>query len=167
MAVREKLQKLFDEEKVHFEIMDHAEVYTAQETAADLHVPGSHLAKVVMVRANGGLVMLVLPADYNIDFGRLKTALGVKKVALAEEEDFAELFADCDTGAMPPFGNLYGVPVWIDEHLAAQESIIFNACTHHEAARIAYRDYERLVRPKVAAFGKHVSDPSYQSWSPE
>jgi Ala-tRNA(Pro) deacylase len=157
MVMREKLEKLFEEENVHFEIMAHAEVYTAQETAADLHVPGSQVAKVVMVKANGGLVMLVLPAEYNIDFGKLKTVLGVKKVALASEEDFGDLFPDCDTGAMPPFGNLYGVPVWIDDHLADQESITFNACTHHEAARIAYRDYERLVKPEVAAFGKHVS----------
>jgi Ala-tRNA(Pro) deacylase len=158
MTVIGKLKKLLEEEKIPFEVMTHAEVYTAQETAADLHVPGSQLAKVVMVKANGDLIMLVLPAEYNIDFGKLKTILDVKKVALAREEDFSDLFPDCDTGAMPPFGNLYGIPVLIDDHMPTQKNITFNACTHHEAVRISYSDYERVVKPQVGTFGKHVAD---------
>lgn len=156
MPLSGKLKKLLEEEKVPFEVMTHAEVYTAQETAADLHVPGSQLAKVVIAKANGSLVMLVLPAQYNIDFGKLKVILGVKKVALAREEDFSGLFPDCDTGAMPPFGNLYGIPVLIDDHLQSQNKITFNACTHHEAVQISFSDYQRLVKPQFAAFGKHA-----------
>ncbi len=156
MTVKERLKRLLDDEKVPYEIMVHSESYTAQEKAANLHVPGAELAKVVMVKAADELMMLVLSAENNIDFGELKEVLGTKKVALAKEEEFRELFPDCDLGAMPPFGNLYGIPVLVDEHLASQESIVFNACTHYEAARIAYRDYERLVKPKVAAFGRHV-----------
>lgn len=156
MPLSVKLKKLLEEEKVPFEVMTHAEVYTAQETAADLHVPGSQLAKVVIVKANGNLVMLVLPAEYNIDFGKLKVILGVKKVALAREEDFSDLFPDCDTGAMPPFGNLYGIPVLIDDHLQSQNKITFNACTHHEAVQISFSDYQRLVKPQFADFGKHA-----------
>ncbi len=156
MTVKERLKRLLDDEKVPYEIMVHSESYTAQEKAANLHVPGAELAKVVMVKAADELMMLVLSAENNIDFGELKEVLGTKKVALAKEEEFRELFPDCDLGAMPPFGNLYGIPVLVDEHLAGQESIVFNACTHYEAAKIAYRDYERLVKPRVAAFGRHV-----------
>ena len=158
MTVGEKLKMLFEEEKVPFEIMTHSESYTAQETAAGLHVPGAQLAKVVMVKADGDLIMLVLPAEHNIDFGKLKKILGSKKIVLAGEEDFGDLFPDCDLGAMPPFGNLYGVPVWVEEHMTQQQNIVFNACTHHEAARITYADYERIVQPEVAAFEKHVAD---------
>jgi Ala-tRNA(Pro) deacylase len=158
MAVSEKLKKLFQEENVSFEVMTHSESYTAQETAADLHVPGAQLAKVVMVKANGDLTMLVLPAECKIDFGKLKKVLGKKKVLLVGEEDFGDLFPDCDIGAMPPFGNLYGVPVWVEERMTQQQSIVFNACTHHDAVRITYADYERLVQPQVAVFGIHVSD---------
>ena len=156
MAVSDKLKRLFEEEKVPYEIMVHSESYTAQEKAAGLHVPGAQLAKVVMVKADRDLVMLVLSADHSIDFGSLKEVLGTRKVTLAGEEDFGHLFPDCDLGAMPPFGNLYDIPVWVEERLAEQESIIFNACTHYEVAKILYRDYERLVGPKVAGFGKHV-----------
>lgn len=157
MAVSDRLKKLFEEEKVAYELMVHSETYTAQEKAAGMHVPGAQLAKVVMVKADGKLIMLVLSAEHNIDFGRVKKALGAKDISLAREEDFADLFPDCDLGAMPPFGNLYGIPVWVEENLAQQESIVFNACTHYEAARIAYSDYERLVSPRVGGFGKHVS----------
>lgn len=156
MAVSERLRRIFEDERVPYEIMVHTESYTAQEKAASMHVPGAQLAKVVMAKVDGELMMLVLSAEYNIDFGKLGTAVGRKEVVLAKEEDFADLFPDCDLGAMPPFGNLYGIPVLVEEHLAEQDSIVFNACTHYEAAKISYRDYERLVRPKVAEFGRHV-----------
>jgi Ala-tRNA(Pro) deacylase len=158
MSVSERLKSLFEKEKVDYELMVHSESYTAQEKAAGMHVPGAQLAKVVMTKADGKLAMLVISADRNIDFGKAKKALGAKQVTLAKEEDFGDLFPDCDLGAMPPFGNLYDIPVWVDEDLARQESIVFNACTHYEAARIAYSDYERLVKPNVGEFGKHVSE---------
>ncbi|UCF88098.1 MAG: YbaK/EbsC family protein [bacterium] len=158
MAVSHKLRSLFEEENVDFEIMVHSESYTAQEKAAGMHVPGAQLAKVVMAKADDDLAMLVISADRNIDFGKAKEVLGVKRIGLAKEEDFIDLFPDCDLGAMPPFGNLYGIPVWVDEGLAGQENIVFNACSHYEAARIAYKDYERLVKPRVGDFGKHVSE---------
>ncbi len=156
MAVSERLKKIFEEQNVPYDIMYHSESFTAQEKAAGLHVPGAQMVKVVMTKADGQLVMLVLSADYSIDFALLREALGTKKVGLADEADFGKFFPDCDLGAMPPFGNLYDIPVWVEEHLAEQESIVFNACTHHEAARIAYSDYDRLVHPKVAEFGRHV-----------
>ena len=158
MTVSHRLRSLFEEENVDYELMVHSESYTAQEKAAGMHIPGAQLAKVVMARADGKLAMLVISADQNIDFGKAKSVLGAKEVTLAKEEDFADLFPDCDLGAMPPFGNLYDIPVWVDKDLAQQESIVFNACTHYEAARIAYSDYERLVEPRVGGFGKHVSE---------
>ena len=156
MAVSERLKNLFKAEKVNYELMVHSESYTSQEKAAGMHVPGAQLAKVVMAKADGKLAMMVISADQNIDFARAREVLGAKEVRLAGEEEFAYLFPDCDLGAMPPFGNLYDIPVWVEEDLARQESIVFNACTHYEAARIAYSDYERLVKPSVGAFGKHV-----------
>ncbi len=100
--------------------------------------------------------MLVMPAEYHIDFELLREVSGVKKVELAKEEDFAGSFPDCDLGAMPPFGNLYGIPIWVDEHMAGHETIVFNACTHYEALKMSFSDYEKLVNPKVASFGTHV-----------
>ena len=158
MTVSERLKSLFEEENVDYELMVHSESYTAQEKAAEMHVPGAQLTKVVMAKADGKLAMLVLSADQSVDLGKAREVLGVKEVTLAKEKDFEDLFPDCDLGAMPPFGNLYGIPVWVEEDLARQESIVFNACTHYEAARIAYSDYERLVKPKVGGFGKHVSE---------
>lgn len=158
MTVSERLKSLFEEKNVDYELMVHSESYTAQEKAAGMHVPGAQLAKVVMTRADGKLAMLVISADQNIDFNKAREVLGAKEVTLAKEEDFGDLFPDCDLGAMPPFGNLYDIPVWVEEDLARQESIVFNACSHYEAARIAYTDYERLVKPGVGGFGKHVAE---------
>ena len=158
MTVSEKLKSLFEQENVDYELMVHSESYTAQEKAAGMHVPGAQLAKVVMAKADGKLAMLVISADQNVDFGKAKKVLKAKEVTLAKEEDFGDLFPDCDLGAMPPFGNLYDIPVWVDEDLARQESIVFNACSHYEAARISYSDYERLVKPGVRGLGKHVSE---------
>jgi Ala-tRNA(Pro) deacylase len=156
MAMSKMLKNYLKVAGVDFEIVVHPEVYTAQEMAAAMHVPGAQFAKVVMVRFDDDLVTLVMPAEYHIDFELLREVSGVKKVELAKEEDFAGSFPDCDLGAMPPFGNLYGIPVWVDEHMAGQETIVFNACTHYEALKMSFSDYEKLVNPKVASFGTHV-----------
>ncbi|MGC9336423.1 MAG: aminoacyl-tRNA deacylase, partial [Anaerolineae bacterium] len=117
-----------------------------------LHVPGDQVAKVVIVKADEDMVMLVVPAPYRLDFGRLRTLLGAKKVRLAEEAEFEGLFPDCATGAMPPFGSLYGLPVYVDEILALEPDIVFRVGTHHDTMKIAYADFARLVQPTVAEF---------------
>jgi Ala-tRNA(Pro) deacylase len=100
--------------------------------------------------------MLVLPAPYRMDFDRVRVLLGAKKARLAGEEEFEDLFPDCDTGAMPPFGNLYGVPVYVDQSLAEQGDIIFRIGTHHETIKLAYADFSRLAQPIVGEFARQA-----------
>ncbi len=151
MACREHLVSYLQQHGVPFETARHAEVYTAQEVAQVEHVPGKALAKVVMVKANDHLLMLVLPASHKVNFGLLEQVVG-RKVRLATEHEFAHVFPDCEVGAEPPFGNLYGVPVYVDQSLTGDEHIVFNDGSHRETMRVAYKDYERLVNPKVATF---------------
>jgi Ala-tRNA(Pro) deacylase len=152
MDCKSKLERLFRDEGVRYETMTHPVAYTAQEAAAAQHVSGHQVAKVVIVVADGQLLMLALPASARIDFPRLKTTLGAEAVRLAREEEFNVVFPDCVTGAMPPFGNLYGVPVYADRALSRVDEIVFPAGTHRDTMKIATPDFERLARPTVAEF---------------
>jgi Ala-tRNA(Pro) deacylase len=114
------------------------------------------LAKVVIAKADGNFLMLVLPADHRVDFERLKSALGLGEVRLAQEAEFRDLFPGCEVGAMPPFGNLYGVPVHVDRALEKDEEIVFNAGTHTLTAKMRFRDFAALVKPVVAEFAVHL-----------
>jgi len=155
MACKEKLEAHLREQKVPFQVQHHAVAYTAQEVAAAEHVPGRMLAKVVMVFADGELAMLVLPAPSRVDPGKAASALSAAEVRLAREEEFAERFPGCEVGAMPPFGNLYDLPLLVDASLAEDETIVFEAGTHTDTMSMKYADYERLARPKVAEFARH------------
>ncbi|NKE69932.1 aminoacyl-tRNA deacylase [Candidatus Manganitrophus noduliformans] len=148
------LKNYLDENQVPYEVTAHPEAYTSQEIAATLHKTGKRLGKVVMVKAGDRLVMCVLPAHELIDIGRLETILGSKQVRLATEEEFKNIFPDCDVGAMPPFGNLYHVPVYLDERLAQYDKFYFEAGSHTEIVTMSIDDYRRLVSPQVALFGK-------------
>jgi len=156
MTVLKKLKEYLEKNQVSYEVGYHARVYTAQEVAASQHVPGKEMAKVVMVKANEKVIMLVLPASYQVDMRKLKGVLNSKKVGLIKEEDFQELFPDCEIGAMPPFGNLYNLEVWVDQILTQDDFIVFRAGSHVETLRIKYNDYARLVNPKVADFSVHL-----------
>lgn len=156
MACKERLKKYLKDKGVEFKTMTHPEVYTAQEVAAAQHVPGKQLAKVVVAEADERLVMLALPASRLVDFKKLKTLLGAKKVRLAKEEDFSSSFPDCEIGAMPPFGNLYDVPVYVDSSLTEGPEIVFRAGTHRDTMKVRYADFERLVKPKVGDFSVHI-----------
>ncbi|MBN1834912.1 MAG: YbaK/EbsC family protein [Spirochaetales bacterium] len=147
-----KLKEFLDKKKVKFVSIRHSTAYTAQEIAASAHVKGRNLAKSVVVKLDGSMALAVLPAKYQIDFDGLRKAAKAKTAALAEEEEFTERFPGCETGAMPPFGNLYDLPVYVDETLSRDEEIAFNACSHTELIQIAYKDFARLVKPKVANF---------------
>ena len=149
MAVQ-KLKEYLDSQKIKYVSIKHSEFYTAQEVAASAHVPGKELAKTVMVRLDGKIAMAVVPASYNVDFDLLKKASGAKQAALAGEDDFKDLFSDCDIGAMPPFGNLYDLPVYVGESLAEDDEIAFNACSHTELIRLSFADFKRLVKPTIA-----------------
>ncbi len=145
------LKEFLDKQKIAYEVIPHARAYTAQETAASAHVPGRDLAKTVMARVEGRMAMLVLPAQYRVDFRVLCDLIGTDDVELATEKEFRTLFPDCEPGAMPPFGNLYDMDVYVAEQLAQEKAIAFNAGTHTELIRMAYTDFERLVSPKIVA----------------
>lgn len=135
-------------------MLKHHRTYTCQEIAAQLHVPGQELAKVVILKDSGQFYMAVLPATYQIDLEKLPDVLEVDKIGLATEIELEELFPDCDVGAMPPFGNLYGLDVYVDRTLTEDAEIVFEAGNHDEAMKLAYRDFERLVKPKIASFSE-------------
>ena len=150
MPILGKLREYLDRNGVAYEMLSHPEAYTAQQVAEAQHVPGKELAKVVMARSGSEFAMLVLPAPYRVDLERARGALAKPKLELATEQDFAALFPQCQPGAMPPFGNLYDIPVWVDQGLLADEKIVFNAGTHTDTVRMRYADFERLVQPRVA-----------------
>lgn len=144
-----RLREYLDSHEVRYVVLSHSPAYTAQEIARAAHIPGQEMAKTVMVRLDDELVMIVMPAPAKIRFDLLRRASGASQVELAREKDFAGLFPGCELGAMPPFGNLYEVPVIVDEALTEDEEIFFNAGTHTELIRMSYADFEALVKPTV------------------
>ncbi len=156
MTILKKLKDYLEKNQVRYEVGYHERVYTSQEIAAAMHVPGKELTKVIMVKADGKMVMLVLPASYRVDTKKLKKVFKCKRLGIAKEKDFEELFPDCEIGAMPPFGNLYHLEVWVDQVLTQDEFIVFQAGSHVETLRIKYSDYARLVNPRVGDFSVHL-----------
>lgn len=148
-----RLTEYLDRNHIRYVVLTHSPAYTAAEIAAIAHVPGKVVAKTVMANADGRMCMAVLPASFMVDFGVFRKALEANDVELSTEADFRGLFPECEVGAMPPFGNLFGIDVIVDRSLTGNHDIIFNAGTHHELIRMAYPDFERLVRPRVLSFG--------------
>ena len=149
-----KVAEFLDSHGVKYVTVKHSGAYTAQEIAASAHVPGKELAKTVVVKIDGKMAMAVLPASYRVDFGRLKDLAGATKVALASEQDFRDAFPECEVGAMPPFGNLYRMDVYVAAPLPQDDQIAFNAGSHTELIRLSYADFERLVEPTVGDFAE-------------
>jgi len=147
-----KLREFLDTHQIKYSTIEHSPAYTAQEIAASSHTPGKELAKSIIVKIDGKVVITVLPASYRINFDRLKQATGAKQVELATEREFEDLFPDCQPGAMPPFGNLYDMDVLVDKSLVDDEEIAFNACNHHELIRLAFEDFTNLVNPQILEF---------------
>jgi Ala-tRNA(Pro) deacylase len=156
MRCKERLQEYLTEHGVSFEVEQHGVAYTAQQLAAAEHVSGKRVAKVVVAIADGKTVMLVLPASSQVDFDRVRAVLGAGEVRLAKEEEFASTFPDCEVGSMPPFGNLYGVPVYMETGLARMEEITFPVGRHTESMRIRFEDFRRLVEPEVVDFARRL-----------
>lgn len=147
-----KLKAFLDEANIRYITISHSRAYTSQEVAASAHVSGKEFAKTVMIRINNQMAMAVLPASYHIDFESLKEILCTNDVSLASEAEFKDRFPDCELGAMPPFGNLYGMSVFVAESLTSHHEIAFNAGSHTEIIRLSYADYNKLVRPRVFKF---------------
>jgi Ala-tRNA(Pro) deacylase len=151
MPVRQ-LREFLDSHQVQYMTIPHPPAYSAQTVAASTHTPGKAVAKPVIVRLDGKMAMAVLPACNLIDFDRLKEVAGAGHAELAHEEEFQSIFPECEVGAMPPFGNLYDLEVFVDKALTEDQEIAFNAGSHRELMRMACRDFEGLVNPKVARF---------------
>lgn len=151
LKIPKQLIDCLKENKVDYEILHHPEAVTAQRIAQAEHVKGRRHAKVVMVKSGDEHLMTALPADHQIDLKKLRKILG-KAVSLDTEGEFKFLFPDCAVGAMPPLGNLYGVPTYVDKSLSQEEYIVFEAGTHTDAIKLSYRDYEKVVKPQVADF---------------
>ena len=151
MPVR-KLKEFLDREKIKYVSIIHSTAYTAQEVAASAHITGRELAKTIIVELDGQMAMAVLPANRKIVLQDLREVTGSDQVKFASEEEFKKQFPDCETGAMPPFGNLYGMDVYAAEALTENDQIAFNAGSHTEVIKLAYKDFERLVQPRVVSF---------------
>jgi Ala-tRNA(Pro) deacylase len=147
-----KLKEFLDKENIKYVSIVHSTAYTAQEVAASAHITGRELAKTVIVQLDGQMAMAVLPANRKIILQDLREVTGSDQVKFVAEDDFKKRFPDCETGAMPPFGNLYGMEVYAAASLANNEEIAFNAGSHTEVIKLAYKDFERLVKPKLVSF---------------
>jgi Ala-tRNA(Pro) deacylase len=150
----EKLRQLLEGAGVDYETIPHSTAFTAQEAAAAAHIPGREVAKVVMVKLDGAMAMVVLEAPDHVNLERLGEVAGAGAVELATESEFRNLFPNCEPGAMPPFGNLWDMPVFVDTRLREAEQIAFAAGSHRELVRMAYGDFERLVNPAVAELSR-------------
>jgi len=150
------IRAYLEDQRIPYEVVDHPRDYTAQETAHHTHTPGRAFAKTVILWIDGDYAMIVIPADHQVDLEQVRQALGARTINLATEEEVRALCADCEVGAMPPFGPLYAMPMYIVAELAANELITFNAGTHTSAIRMRYADFEQLVAPQEITFSRQV-----------
>lgn len=151
-----KVKDYLDNNKIKYVIISHSPAFTALEVAATTHVSGQQLAKTVMVKLDGRMSMIVLPANYKIDFNLLKEITGARKIELADEDEFISIFPKCEVGAMPPFGNLYNLEVFVSETLTLGEEIAFAAGSHSEVIKMSYKDFAMLVKPIVMKISVHI-----------
>ena len=153
MSVSIRLKRFLDENQILYSVLTHTTAYTAQGAAATMQISGKELAKSVVLWAGEEMILAVLPAPNHVRLEKLAAEVG-KSVRLATEQEFSSLFPDCELGAMPPFGSLYNLPVYVDESLAADEAIVFNAGTHRDAIRMRYDDFVHLAKPRVCSFAQ-------------
>jgi Ala-tRNA(Pro) deacylase len=151
MSISTRLQGFLDENHIPYSVMTHSTAYTAQGAAATMQISGKELAKTVVLWMDEEMILAVLPAPNHVRLDKLAAEVG-KPVRLATEQEFSSLFPDCELGAMPPFGSLYNLPVYVDESLAGDEAIVFNAGTHRDAIRMRYDDFVHLAKPRVSSF---------------
>ncbi|MCM8784207.1 MAG: YbaK/EbsC family protein [Candidatus Omnitrophica bacterium] len=156
MGIPRKIINYLKKNKVNYKTLKHEIAYTAQEIAALQHVSGNRVAKTVLIKTDKNFLLAVLPATYLIDFNKIKKIAKVKKTMLAKEEDMNKLFPDIEPGAMPPLGPLLNLPVYVDKSLTENTEIVFNAGTHSDMIKMKYKDFEKINKPVVGNFGKHV-----------
>jgi Ala-tRNA(Pro) deacylase len=166
VMVLKQLKEYLDKHGVRYVVIQHSAAYTAREVASLSHIPVNEIAKTVVLKVDGERAMAVLPGSEMVDLAALRTALQASSVELAGEAEFNTLFPECEIGAMPPFGNLFGLQVIAADTLAGDEEIAFNAGTHHDLVKMKYKDFERLVQPKVLKFSvaRRVRPNPYAPW---
>jgi len=155
MSISIRLKELLDAGGAVYEHRVHANVYTAAETAESIHIPSSEMAKTVIVNADGLLRMAVIPANRRVDLQHLKFITRSENIRIANEREFRNEFPDCEVGAMPPFGTIFGLPVYCDVQLENNDFIEFNAGTHHDSIRMAFHDFRRLENPTMTDLVDH------------
>jgi len=151
-----QIKEYLNREHIDYQIWSHQPTFTAQQMAAEEHTPGMNVAKPVIVRGDERYYMCVLPACCRVDLEALRGQLGASEVHLATEEEMTQLFPDCEIGAEPPFGNLFGLPTLLDESLVPDDYIVCQAGKHDQAVRLSMKDYRQLVNPRVLTFGYHL-----------
>ncbi|MCC7176631.1 MAG: YbaK/EbsC family protein [Bryobacterales bacterium] len=157
MPMLDKLLGFLDENQVKYTRHSHPTAYTAREVATVEHVPAHRIAKTLIFLSENGYGMAVVPGDCTLDLQVLRAVLGVSRLRLATESELGDIFPDCELGAMGPFGNLCGLPVYADTGLAAEPDIVFNAGTHRDVIHMRFEDYRRLVNPRMAALSRHAA----------
>jgi Ala-tRNA(Pro) deacylase len=162
MSIPRSIETFLRDQHVPYSVLHHRTAFTAQEEAAITHVPGRQWAKTVTCVADGQPILAVVPATSLVDVDRLRAVTGAQEIRLASEREFEGLYPDCETGAMPPLGPLYGQRVFIDRALAEDEEIVFNAGSHSDAIKVRYDDFSRVVQPTVADFGLVRRSPAMQ-----
>jgi len=156
MPIPQRIRDYLDSQNVPYETLHHSQAFTAQEVAHSMHVSGKKCVKAVMAEGDNKTYLLVMPASHRLNFQELRAALKVSRLEMLVESELVELFPDCDWGAVPPFGNLYGIDVWVDKTVASTETILFCAGTHEDCIRMRYSDFAKLTRPFVG----HFSEPA-------
>lgn len=151
-----KVQQFLDQQGVSFEVLPHEPTYSAQRMAQAVHVPGDNVAKTVLLKADGQFILAVLPATHQIHLEMARDALAAHTLELASEDELAHVFADCELGALPPFGSQYGLETLVDASLSEDDDIVFEGNAHREAFRMKYRQFEELENPQVAVFAYHT-----------
>ena len=154
MAILRSLKRLLDENHVPYEVHAHPRSFTAKETAAADHIPPSEMAKVLVLKSHDHFLMAVLPASHTLDVERLRETVGDDYLRLAAEREFTDAFPACEPGAIPPFGQLFCMPLWVDDSLGRERETVFNAGNHQETVHLAYADFVRLAKPQFGEFSR-------------
>jgi Ala-tRNA(Pro) deacylase len=154
MAIPQRIRDFLDSQNVPFETLHHSQAFTGQEIAHSLHVSGKKCVKAVAVAADGETVLAVIPAAHRLNLPELRATLEASQLEMLQESELVGLFPDCDLGAVPPFGNLYGIKVWADRAVADAEEIIFCAGTHEDCIRMRYSDFSKLTLPRLGRFSE-------------
>ena len=154
MAILRSLQRLLDDNHIPYEVHAHPRAFTAKETAAADHIPPSEMAKVLVLKAHDRFLMAVVPATRTLDVDRLRDTVGDAELRLASEREFVDAFPACEPGAIPPFGQLFDMPVWVDDSLGRERETVFNGGNHRETVHLAYQDFIRLAKPQFGEFSR-------------